>query len=71
MQSSQQHGEVDVILPHFTHGELSLRELTDLRLRYLRIAITAAVTSNLFQIYICVQWGFGAILKNERKTIFH
>lgn len=50
--------------------KLSLGERTNLRLRSLRIAITAMVTSNRFQVDIGVQWGFGAILNKERKNDF-
>ena len=32
-----------------------------------RVTITAKVTSNCFQVYICVQWGFCTIL-SERET---
>ena len=44
-----------------------LSELSDLRPTYLRVTITAKVTSNCFQVYVCVQWGFCTIL-SERET---
>ena len=51
--------------------KLSLRELRNWSLRPLRVAFAAMVPSNRFQKHICVQWGFGAILNEREKTIFH
>lgn len=47
-----------------------LRASADLELRHLRVAVTAQVPSNCFQIYICVQRGFGAILNKTEKKLF-
>lgn len=47
------------------------RSIRDQRLKYSRIAIATKVIGNCFQIYIFIQWRFGAILsKREKQALF-